>query len=331
MGGCGQKPKIKRDNNILRMKTAEIETLRRKLQTKEEKEFLDIAMNLKKEEDCEIKNVVLTSEIYFELLNYLQKNQVIKSLSMNNINFLNPTNVLTQLYHSIKGKNGIKKIELKYLSNLGNKKGKSLCKICQDLPNLEHLELNEIELEEEDAEYLGGLLIKCKKLTYFDIKSIYFFDKTNYFLDGINANNSIKELYLNRLGLKPNNFEFLISALQTNFCLEILDVSDNDIGRGVSEIKKHPLVNLTDLLLNNCGLDGDDFGFLCEGLEESTTLKNLEVKHNQIKGTAFAVSGVVALFKKNKVIQRIVMFGNPVNKGDIEDHIDPTDYGKIAF
>ena len=334
--GCSHTPSTKQDkavmNNYFRLKTKEIEKLRTEVHTKEEKLFLDIYKSARSDKEVNFCNLVLSQDIYFELLQILKTNEKIEFLNWTNILFQGSTDVIPQLYHILKGKSTLKKIEFDYITNLGNKKGNALYRLSRELPSLESVVLKEIELEQEDAEYLGLLIAKSNKnLIYFELESIYFFDKTEYFLDGFNQNNSIKELVLNKLNLNANNFEFLIQALTTNNCLTTLDVSNNPIGHGTEAIKKYPLVNLEKLIMNNCSIYSDDFSLLCQGIEKDKQLKHVEMNNNNIDNSAIAVKAIERLFKENKVLQVFSLKFNSIGKVDIEQYVDDKAFQRIMI
>ena len=332
--GCSNSPSTKthKPHNYFHLKSKEIENLRMQVESKEEKLFLDVYHNAKSDEEVRFKNLILSQDIYFELLGILKTNQKIESLICSNLLFQGLTDVIPQLYHVLKGKKTIKRLQFEYITNMGNKKGKALFRLSTELPSLESLILKEIDLEPEDAEFLGLLIAKSsERLTYLEIVSIYFFDRTNYLLDGFNVNNSIKELILNKLDLDAKNFEFLISSLVSNYCLSTLDVSNNPIGPGTEAIKKYPLVNLVILIMNNCSINSDDLSNLCEGLEKNKMLKTVELNHNKIDNSAIGVKGIEKLFKANETIQIFSLKNNKITKVDIEEYVEDIAFQKILL
>lgn len=333
--GCSNSPPQKtekKQKNFFRLKTKEIEKLRTEVSSKEEKLFLDAYQSAKSDADVEFRNFIFSQDIYFELLNILKTNENIETLKWSNILFQGSTDVLPQLYHILKGKKSLTRLELEYITNLGNKKGNALYRLSRELPNLSAVILKEIELEPEDAEFIGMLIAKSSEnLTYFEVDNIYFMEKTDYLLDGLNQNNSIKELVLNRLGLTESNFDFLISSLVTNYCLTKLDVSHNPIGKGVESIKKYPLVHLTDLIMNSCNIKSNDFKLLCEGIESNKELKVIELNGNQIDNKPVSVKAIENFFKNNNTIQIFSIKNNMILREDVGKYLDEAVFERLLI
>ena len=332
-GGCcqGQNVEIK-DNTFFRQKTMEKSKYLQDIQTKEEELFMKYYNNMK-EKDIVLKNLILNQDIYFALINNMLSNDSVESITFSNILFEEKIDVLLQLFHIVKDIHTIKHLCFEFLSNLGNKKGKSLYEIVKKNLGLQSLILRELDLDKEDAEFLGRIIAKCTdNLTRIEIESIQLFEYTNYLLDGFNVNNCIKELYLNKIGLKWDNFEFLISALSTNSCLVILDVSNNPIGKGTDVLIQFPLENLNELIMNNCNIDDNAFASLCEGLIKCKKVETIELNYNGITQAAKSVCALKKLFEKNgDVIAIMSMKNNEITREDIEEFIDGSDLKKILI
>ena len=91
------------------------------VESKEEKLFLDVYHNAKSDDEVRFKNLILSQDIYFELLGILKTNQKIESLICSNLLFQGLTDVIPQLYHVLKGKKTIKRLQFEYITNMGKK------------------------------------------------------------------------------------------------------------------------------------------------------------------------------------------------------------------
>ena len=145
-------------------------------------------------------------------------------------------------------------------------------------------------------------------------------------------NNCIKELYLNKIGLKWDNFEFLISALSTNSCLVILDVSNNPIEKVTEKLIRYPLQNLNELIMNNCNIDDNAFSSLCEGLIKFKKVETIELNYNEITQAAKSVCALKKLFENNgDVIAIMSMKNNEIKREDIDEFLNGSDLKKILI
>lgn len=312
-------------------RSEEIKELRKQKITQEENLFLNYHVSSQKDKIVKFSNLIMTSDIYFELLNAVFKNTILETFILSDIRFEGAVDVITQLFHSIKGKQSLKELRLEYLNNIGNKKGKGLYNLTKKL-QLKRIILKELEFEEEDADFIGMLIAKNNiYLEYFEIENSYFGKKLNFVLDGINENNSIKELVLNKLGLDKNNFAFLLSSLVTNTSLILLDVSNNPIKDGSEAFKKFILNDLEILKMNNCDIESLEFHSLCEGISsKAKQIKVIELNCNQISNAASTIKGIELLFKENNFLERMTLYNNPIKKSDFEKYIKDKDYSKIA-
>lgn len=331
-GSCLNSPNTKISSyGFSKGRSEEIKALRKQKLTQEESLFLDYHERAKKDKVVKLSNLTLSSDIYFELLNAISKNTVIEELILSDIRFEGCVEAITQLYHAIKTKNSIEELRLEYLNNIGHKKGKGLYNLTKEL-QLKRIIFKELEFIEEDSDYIGMLIAKNNvHLEYFQLENVFFGKKLNYVLDGINVNNSIKELVLSKLGLNKDNFDFLISALVSNTSLILLDVSDNPIKDGTEAFKKYTLNDLEILKMNNCDIESLDFHSLCEGINGKTKrIKFIELNNNQISNAAPTIKGLELLFKENKSLERIALYNNPIKRSDFAEYMKDKDYSKIA-
>ena len=86
-----------------------------------------------KEKDIVLKNLILNQDIYFALINNMFSNDSVESITFSNILFEEKIDVLLELFHIVKDIHTIKHLCFEFISNLGNKKGKSLYEIVKKI------------------------------------------------------------------------------------------------------------------------------------------------------------------------------------------------------
>lgn len=193
---------------------------------------------------------------------------------------------------------------------------------------VERLVIRDLELDENDAKYIG-LIIRdySSNLKHFEIAGIYFSSLTADFINGLFLNNSIQELVVNRIGLDENSFPQLVEAIVTNACLTSLDASNNPIKHGVNAFRDYKLNNLIKLHLNNCDIDDEHLMNLLQGLKNNQTIKILELNNNFI--TEASCINFVPFFDDNKSMEQIYILNNKICKRDLTNKLKDHDLTKI--
>jgi hypothetical protein len=277
----------------------------------------------------EWKNLSIDQEVYMNLIKKLEKNEKLQGVIMRDVEINDEFDKLIELAKILMNKKNLKILEFHSLSNLGNKKGKSIAKILQNCKNVERLVLENIELEEEDAEFIGYILKNnAENLTYLEISLVFFNNKINSFLDGLYSNYSIGELVLNKINLTGDSFTFLIEAVSTNRSLTRLDVSKNPINEGVRCLQTYSLMNILTLQMNNCGINDDGLSVLLKGLLDNEFLKILELNENEI--TSESGNEIHSFFKINKTLKTLYLLNNRINKNSLSNLLNSADLIKVV-
>jgi len=277
----------------------------------------------------EWKNLSIDQEVFMNLLKKLEKNEKLQGLIIRDVEINDEFDKLIELAKILMNKKHLKILEFHSLSNLGNKKGKSIAKIMQNCDNVERLVLVNIELEGEDAEFIGYILKNnTDHLIYLEISLVFFNNKIHSFLDGLYSNYSIRELVLNKIDLSGDSFEFLIEAVSTNKCLTRLDVSNNPIKEGVKCFQNYSLMNILTLQMNNCGINDDGLSVLLTGLQNNKCLKILELNENEI--TSDSTNEIQNFFKNNKTLKTLYLLNNRINKNSLSNLLSSSDMIKVV-
>jgi len=278
----------------------------------------------------EWKNLTIDQVIYLDLLSYLSENNQIKSFIFKNVDISGDFDKLIELAKILMHKENLKNLEFHSLSNLGNKKGKSIAKIMKHCKNVERIVIDNIDLEEEDAEFIGCILKNfTESLVYFQISLVFFGRQMRNFLDGLYSNNEIQEIVLNKINLTEDYFIFLLEAVSTNKCLIRLDVSNNPIKEGARGFIDYPLRNLKTLQMNNCDIDDNNLSVLLKGLYNNRCLRILEINQNQI--TADACNDIALFFQGNDYLETIYMLNNKIKKDVLCDYLNSDNLSKVVL
>jgi hypothetical protein len=186
-----------------------------------------------------------------------------------------------------------------------------------DCHKIEKLVLKEIELEEEDAEFIGSLLTNYSpNLIHFELCGIFFNDLSKVF-NGLKGNNTIEVLVFNKIKLTSDSMSSFLPAVETNKKLNRLDLSNNPIKDSVKlfgdYFEDYKLLTL--LQLNNCAIHDDELTNLLHSLKNNTSILTLELNHNMI--TKVSADIISDFFILNQTIENIYMLKNKIRRRDL--------------
>jgi hypothetical protein len=318
------------ENKFILISTKEMEDLEQHKYNAETENFTNLKISAKEDEEIIWRNLVIDDQTFLNLINALAENEKLQNFIIDGVEVTGALDTLINLARILMKKTKLKVLEFISLSKLGNKKAKSLAQIMNSNSKVERLVLKEIDLQEEDAEYLGAILKQySSNLKYFEISLVFFNSRVEEFLKGLQANDSIEELILNKINLNDLEFKFLVSAISTNQSLLRLDVSNNPIKSGVSVFSEFidNFNSLTSLQMNNCDIDDECFLQLVEGIKKSKSLKLLELNNNNL--TEHSAETVKIFFDDNKSLESLYILNNQLCKRDLMSKLDDSDLTKI--
>lgn len=289
----------------------------------------NLEINSRTSRIVEWKNLSIDQLIYFKLLNSLSENDNLLGFILRDVDITGESDKLIELAKILMTKSNLRILEFHSLFNLGKKKGKSIAKIMEICNKVEKLVLDNLELEEQDAEFIGLILKNfTESLIYFEISLVFFENNLQSFLDGLYSNNNIRELVLNKINLTCDYFVFLLEAVSTNSCLIRLDVSNNPIREGVRGFGEFPLMNIVTLQMNNCGIDDFCMSLLLKGLENNNSIRIIELNQNEI--TNDAVDDIKLFFEKNSALKTMYLLNNRIGKNALRSKLSSADNIKIV-
>jgi hypothetical protein len=324
--------KIKKtsDTGFILPTNTQLEEVTKNANNKDAKNYLKLSEDAKTLKDIKWKDLIIDTQTYFDLLNAMNENENLETFSLESLEIQGTVDTMINLARTLMKKRKLKSLEFISLQNLGKKKAKSIAKIMEQCPLVERLILKQCELEESDAEFLGLILEKLSdNLIYFEISLVFFNTEMHRFLGGLQTNNTIQELILNKLNLSDINFNFLIKAISSNNCLRRLDVSNNPIQGGTSAFKRNALPHLHTLQLNNCSIDDESYYSLMDGIKESKSLVLLELNTNEI--TERSVDTVIMFFEVNKSLDSMYMMRNKICKRDLMSKLSESNVVKLVL
>lgn len=233
------------------------------------------------------------------------------------------------LSHTLMRKTNLKVLSLQEMYHLGNKKAKALTKVMEQCNKVKQLTLKEIELDEEDAKYIGYILSDFSpSLIRFELSGIFFKNSILLFLKGLETNNNIQEIILEKILLDENNMPSLLSAICTNTSLKLLDLSNNPIRKGVVHFREHNLSKLETLKLSNCDIEDEAFLLLTEGIRNYKILRIIELNNNSI--TDNSITNVVLFFNSHTQIEYFYILNNPLCKRDLNSRLKDDHLTKVV-
>jgi hypothetical protein len=309
------------------------QTLKNMKKNKEQtKKFFKLEEDLSTLSEVKLSNVFISGQTYFDLLNSLSSNHHLESFSMGNLEIEGDSDILIALANILKKKEGLKKLELFTLHNLGDKKGKSIAMIMKECSNIETLILKEIELDEkEDAEYISLFLEKySQNLKTFELVGIYFEKNFDLMISGLATNNSIENLILQKVGVDKKRIDSILNAISSNSSLSLLSLSNNPIGRGVAMLQEYHtnFKSLHTIELNNCSIKDKHFNKLMDILKSNPTIKLIFLNNNFI--TIESCEAVVQFFQVNQVLENLYILQNKLCKRDLMYKLSDHDLVKIV-
>jgi Leucine-rich repeat (LRR) protein len=187
-----------------------------------------------------------------------------------------------------------------------------------DCPKIEKLVLKELELEEEDAEFIGSLLTNYSpSLIHFELCGIFFNDLSKVF-NGLKGNSTIEVLVFNKIKLTSDSMSSFLPAIETNKRLNRLDLSNNPVKDSVRQFGDYfeDFRMLRLLQLNNCAIHDDELSNLLHSLKNNTSILTLELNHNMI--TKNSTETISDFFILNQTIESIYMLKNKIRRPDME-------------
>ena len=162
--------------------------------------------------------------------------------------------------------------------------------------SLGHPSLCSTGIGEDDCRALGSLLSAATRLKLLDISNNSLSPMASLTVTGVEDCRALGELLSSSQnlqfleisagsGLPPEAVELIITGLQFNTALEILDVSDSHFSLQncislASVLRNHHL--LSSLCLCRCSIDADGASELAKALARNNTLRTLELWQNPI-------------------------------------------------
>eukprot|EP00930_Biecheleria_cincta_P021400 TRINITY_DN15880_c0_g1_i3.p1 TRINITY_DN15880_c0_g1~~TRINITY_DN15880_c0_g1_i3.p1 ORF type:complete len:439 (-),score=92.95 TRINITY_DN15880_c0_g1_i3:323-1558(-) len=188
-------------------------------------------------------------------------------------------------------------------NQLGRKGGLVLVSLLRDSPELLELLMGDIEADIDVLVSLAATLLQYpSQLKVCDIQnpriSTLQEDHTVHLGRMLRVNTTITELYIGKLRIRDDGIRQLVDFLLENKALRVLDLRCNDLGAdGAAHIAKllvHDCRLLTLNLAGNrigekCNLEGARE--LSEAISYNTTLRHLDLNHNQLCGPALQLLG----------------------------------------
>lgn len=292
--------------------------------------FTNLKLSAKEDQEIVWKRLIIDDLTFLDLINAIGENDNIQKFVIEEVEITGALDTLINLARILMKKTKLKVLEFISLSKLGNKKAKSIAQIMNSNSYVEKLVLKDIDLQQEDAEYIGTILKQySSNLKYLEVSLVFFNSKVEELLKGLEANNSIEELIINKINLNDKEFKILIGALSSNRKLIRIDVSNNPIKSGVSVFSNYldNFDSLINLQLNNCDIDDEYFLELIQGIKKSKSLKNLELNNNNI--TEQSTDTVKTFFDDNKSLESLYLLNNKICKRDMMSKLDDSDLIKI--
>ena len=122
---------------------------------------------------------------------------------------------------------------------------------------------------------------------------------------------TLKELYLNNFGLRPEHMPLLEQVLTNNNTLSVLDVSSNDIGPdGCQHLADVRNTSLSVLIMNSSHIGGDDADNIGRMLYHNKSIRSIDLGYNHIEDDG--LKRLVEHLKSNTTLKRLDLTSNDI-------------------
>ena len=159
-----------------------------------------------------------------------------------------------------------------------------LAKHLHSVPHLEELHLKNTQMKEEEVTALAHSLKNVSQLSKLDLSNNPLGHGVSELAKHLHSVPHLEILYLNGTQMDEDEVTALAHSLQNVTQLSKLDLSNNPLGHGVSELAKHlhSVPHLEILYLNGTQMDEDEVTALAHSLQNVTQLSKLDLSNNPL-------------------------------------------------
>ena len=182
---------------------------------------------------------------------------------------------------------------LKYVDKLrilwlkGNSLGHGISELAKHLhsvPHLECLRLDDTDMGEEEVTALAHSLKNVTQLSALNLTKNPLGDGVSELAKHLHSVPHLERLYLNATQMGEEEVTALVHSLKNVTYLRVLDLSNNPLGDGVSELTKHlhSVPHLDWLYLNDTQMGEEEVTALAHSLKNVTQLSKLHLSKNPL-------------------------------------------------
>ena len=179
----------------------------------------------------------------------------------------------------------VDKLRILWLS--GNSLGHGISELAKHLhsvPHLEWLRLDDTDMGEEEVTALAHSLKNVTQLSTLDLSNNPLGDGVSELAKHLHSVPHLERLYLNATQMGEEEVTALVHSLKNVTYLRVLDLSNNPLGDGVSELTKHlhSVPHLDWLYLNDTQMGEEEVTALAHSLKNVTQLSELHLSNNPL-------------------------------------------------
>ena len=179
----------------------------------------------------------------------------------------------------------VDKLRILWLS--GNSLGHGISELAKHLhsvPHLEWLRLDDTDMGEEEVTALAHSLKNVTQLSALDLTKNPLGDGVSELAKHLHSVPHLERLYLNATQMGEEEVTALVHSLKNVTYLRVLDLSNNPLGDGVSELTKHlhSVPHLDWLYLNDTQMGEEEVTALAHSLKNVTQLRELHLSKNPL-------------------------------------------------
>ena len=159
-----------------------------------------------------------------------------------------------------------------------------LAKHLHSVPHLETLFLEDTQIGEEEVTALALSLKNVTQLSALDLSKNPLGDGVSELAKHLHSVPHLERLYLNATQMGEEEVTALAHSLKNVTQLRVLDLSNNPLGHGVSELAKylHSVPHLERLYLNDTQMGEEEVTALAHSLKNVTQLSELHLSKNPL-------------------------------------------------
>ena len=177
-----------------------------------------------------------------------------------------------------------------------------------------HLQLdfnNHSLTRDKSSSLVASLLSSNLPIIILNIGERYNFGIDTTLCNSLHHNTTLKELYLDNLGLHAEHMQFLGQALSNNSTLSVLDISGNIIGPdGCQHLADVRNTSLSVLIMNDNDIGVYGVDYICELLHHNKSIRSIDLGSNLIKDDG--VNKLVKCLKSNTILQQLYLRDNDI-------------------